>query len=80
MRTKIKILTKVVVDMKTKIFTSDELRDIKIAPLARKHNCSIDYVRRVLTGNRERKTELSQKIAKDAIDMYGILERETVIR
>lgn len=65
--------------MKTRKFTSEEIKDLKIAALARKHKCSEDYVRRVLKGDRERNTELSQKILKDAVDMLGILERETKV-
>lgn len=63
--------------MATKIFTSSEIKDLKIAALARKYKCSDDYVRRVLKGDRERNTELAQGIAKDALDMLAIVERET---
>ncbi|HCO67517.1 MAG TPA: hypothetical protein DIT04_07160 [Dysgonomonas sp.] len=65
--------------MTTKKFTTQEIKYLKIAGLARKHKCSEDYVRRVLKGERERNSELSQKILKDAIDMFDILERETTI-
>lgn len=65
--------------MKTRIFTTTELRNLKVAAIARKHTCSVDYVRRVLIGDRERNTELAQKILIDAIDMMGIVERETKI-
>ena len=71
--------TQIVLKMKTKKFTTKEIKDLKIVPLARKHNCSEDYVRRVLKGDRDRNTELSQKILKDAIDMFKILKRETKI-
>ena len=65
--------------MTTRKFTPEEIKDLKIAALARKHKCSEDYVRRILKGDRERNTELSQKILKDAVDMLGILERETKV-
>lgn len=65
--------------MKTRIFTSSDFKDLKIDAIARKHKCSGDYVRRVLKGERERNTDLAQKIVADANDMLQIVERETVI-
>ena len=65
--------------MQTKKFTTDEIRDLKIDALARKYKCSNTYVREVLKGLKERNTDRTQKIMKDAIDMYEILERETLI-
>lgn len=65
--------------METRDFTSDEIRDLKIDAIARKYKCSNTYVREVMKGDKERNTELSQKILKDAIDMYAILKRETII-
>lgn len=65
--------------MKTKNFTSSEIKDIKINAIARKHNCSGTYVRGVLKGSRERNTELAQKVMKDAVDIYSILHRETSV-
>ncbi|WP_418894568.1 hypothetical protein [Limibacterium fermenti] len=65
--------------MATKIFTSTEIKDLKVAALARKYKCSDDYVRRVLKGDRERNTELAQSIVKDAIDALEIIERKTLI-
>lgn len=65
--------------MTTKIFSSDEIKDLKIEAIARKHRCSGDYVRRVLKGERDRNSELSQKILKDAMDMQEIINRETTI-
>ncbi len=65
--------------MKTKVFTSDELRDLKVAAIARKHKCSVDYVRRVLLGDRERNTDLAKLIVVDATDMFAIIERETKV-
>ncbi|WP_108821078.1 hypothetical protein [Dysgonomonas sp. Marseille-P4361] len=65
--------------MQTKIFNSDELKDLKIAVIARKHKCSTEYVRMVLTGERERNTELARKIVKDACDVLEIINRETKV-
>lgn len=65
--------------METRIFSIEELRDLKTAAIARKHRCTTVYVRMVLMGERERNTELAQMIVKDAIDMFEILERETKV-
>lgn len=65
--------------MQTKKFTSEEIKDLKIEAIARKHKCSNTYVRGVLKGEKERKSELSRKIVKDAIDMHEIINRETEI-
>lgn len=63
--------------MATKIFTAEEIKDLKVGALARKYKCSDDYVRRVLKGDRERNTDMAQGIMKDATDMLAIVERET---
>lgn len=65
--------------METKKFTKEEIRELRIDSLARKYKCSNTYVRGVLKGDRERNTELAQKIMKDATDMYDIVERETIV-
>ena len=64
--------------MTTKIFTPEEIKDLKVAAIARKYKCSDDYVRRVLKGSRERNTEMAQGIMKDATYMLAIVERETM--
>lgn len=65
--------------MKTRIFSSAEIKDLKVPALARKYKCSDDYVRRVLKGNRERNSILARSIVQDAIDTLAIVERETEI-
>lgn len=65
--------------MKTKIFSSAEIKDLKVPALARKYKCSDDYVRRVLKGNREHNSVLARSIMKDAIDTLSIVERETQV-
>lgn len=65
--------------MQTKIFTTEELRDLKIASIARKHCCSADYVTKILTGERARNSVLAAKIVTDAIDMLEIINRETKV-
>lgn len=65
--------------MQTKIFTTEELRDLKLAAIARKHGCSADYVTKILTGDRERNSVLANKILKDACDLIDIINRETKV-
>lgn len=65
--------------MKTKIFSSAEIKDLKVPALARKYKCSDDYVRRVLKGDREHNSILARSIMKDAIDTLSIVERETQV-
>lgn len=65
--------------MQTKKFTTDELRDLKIASIARKHNCSADYVTKILIGERARNSVLAAKVVKDAVDMLEIINRETKV-
>lgn len=65
--------------MTTKIFTRDEISDLKVIAIARKYKVSDDYVRKVLLGIRERNSERSKKIMKDAMDALNIIERETEI-
>ncbi|WP_165023709.1 MULTISPECIES: hypothetical protein [unclassified Dysgonomonas] len=65
--------------MNTKKFTTEELSELKLSSIAKKHGCTTGYVRHVLTGVRERKSVLAQKIVKDVMDMVEILERETKI-
>lgn len=65
--------------MQTKTFKPDELSLLRLSSIAVKHECSTDYVRKVLKGESEQKSVLAQKILKDAIDMFEILKRETRI-
>lgn len=65
--------------MKTKNFTKEEIRELRIDSLARKYKCSNTYVRGILKGDRKRNTDLAQVIMKDALDMLAIVERETVV-
>lgn len=66
--------------MQTRKFTGKELEDsIRITALAEKYSCSREYVRKVLKGDSPRNTIKSQKILKDALDIFEILERETKV-
>ena len=67
-------------EKQTKIFSIEELRDLKTGAIARKHRCTTTYVRMILMGRRERETELAKKIVQDATDMFAILERETNVQ
>ncbi|MDR3057236.1 MAG: hypothetical protein LBU84_03740 [Prevotella sp.] len=65
--------------MQTKIFTKEEIKDLKVIAIARKYKVSDDYVRKLLQGIRERKTDTAKSIVQDAVDMLAIVERETKI-
>jgi hypothetical protein len=65
--------------MKTKIFTRDEIKDLKVIAIARKYKVSDDYVRKLLQGMRERNSQTAKNIVQDAIDMLGIVERKTIV-
>jgi hypothetical protein len=53
--------------MQTKIFTRDEIKDLKVIAIARKYKVSDDYVRKLLLGLRERNSETARGIVQDAI-------------
>jgi len=65
--------------MQTKIFTKEEIKDLKVIAIARKYKVSDDYVRKLLQGLRERNSETAKSIVQDAVDMLAIVERETKI-
>lgn len=65
--------------MKTKRFTTEEIGKLRLTLIAEKHQCSTDYVRKVLKGIRERKTDTAKSIVQDAVNMLAIVERETKI-
>jgi len=65
--------------MATKIFTREEIKDLKVIAIARKYKVSDDYVRKVLLGIRERNSDTAKGIVQDAMDMLAIVERETVV-
>lgn len=46
---------------------------IKANALAVKNNCSVDYVNKVLRGDREAKSELASKIIQDALKVLDAL-------
>lgn len=65
--------------MMIRIFSSADVKDLKVPALARKYKCSDDYVRRVLKGNREHNSILAKSIVQDAIDTLSIVGRETQV-
>lgn len=42
--------------MQTKKFTTEELSELRLSSIAKKHGCSSDYVRKVLKGDSVEKT------------------------
>lgn len=65
--------------MNTNEIPNEEFVKLKISSIAEKHGCTPDYVRKVLKGERSRKTVVALKIIKDATDMLEVLNRETTI-
>lgn len=65
--------------MQTKKFTTEELEMVRVTAIGHKYGCSREYVRKILKGDSPRNTIVAQKILQDAVDMLGILERETKV-
>lgn len=55
-------------------FTTEQRKLINKSALASKYNCSGAYIRLVLRGKREDKSELAKAILEDAKKMLEILE------
>lgn len=60
-----------------KVLNSEYVKMVKTPALARKHDCSDVYVRCVLTGKRDARSDLARMILKDANDIVAIYERNT---
>lgn len=52
---------------------------LKLHPLAKKYNCSVNYVSMVLMGTRTADSVKARKILQDAQDILAILERDTKV-
>jgi hypothetical protein len=65
--------------MQTKKLTTEEISRLRLSPIAEKHSCSADYVKKVLKGIRERNSDTAKSIVQDAVDMLAIVERKTKI-
>jgi len=63
--------------MKTKEIDSEQIRRLPKSAIARKYNCSVQYVRKILQGKYQINSERSRKILQDAMDILEIIERET---
>lgn len=50
--------------MQTKIFTKEEIKDLKVIAIARKYKVSDDYVRKLLQGIRERNSDTAKSISQ----------------
>lgn len=59
--------------------TIDFIRELPKSAIAKKYNCSVQYVRKILQGKYEIRSERSQKIMKDSEDILKILQRNTHI-
>ena len=55
-------------------FSKAQRKKLNKAALAEKHECHVDYVRMVLRGAREDKSEKAKAIISDAEKMLEILE------
>ena len=55
----------------------EEIRALPKAALAKKYNCTVQYIRKMLQGKYQVSSERSQKIMKDIEDIIKIIERKT---
>lgn len=65
--------------MRTKVFSKEEKRHIRIQSLAAKHSCSREYVTMILDGNAGQNSVLARKIIQDATDILEVINRETKV-
>lgn len=54
----------------------EQIRNLPKSAIAHKYNCSVQYVRKILQGKYQIRSERSQKILKDSMDILKILERK----
>ena len=55
----------------------DQIRVLPKSAIARKYNCSVQYVRKILIGESPLNSERSQKVYRDSVDILSVLERDT---
>ncbi len=65
--------------MQTQELSMEVIRLLPKAALARKHNCSVQYIRKILQGNSNCRSPRAQAIRRDAYDIVEILLREPVV-
>ena len=54
--------------------TNEQIKDLPKSAIARKHKCSVQYVRKILQGG-DYKSTCAENVRKDAKDILTILER-----
>jgi len=59
--------------------TPEQIRTLPKAALAKKHKCTVQYIRKILQGTHKINSERTLKIIKDIEDILKILERRTEI-
>jgi len=65
--------------MEIEKLTTEQIRILPKAALAKKHRCTVQYIRKILQGKYQINSERSQKIIKDIVDIIKIIERRTDI-
>ncbi len=65
--------------MKTEQLSMEVIRLLPKAALARKHNCSVQYIRKILQGGSSCRSPRAQAIRRDAYDIVEILLREPIV-
>ncbi|MBF0576633.1 hypothetical protein [Dysgonomonas sp. GY617] len=60
--------------METNVMTNEQIKDLPKSAIARKHKCSVQYVRKILQGG-DYKSTCAENVRKDAKDILTILER-----
>ena len=58
--------------------TDQQISKFRMSALATKHNCSFEYVRLVLMGRRETKSEKAKAILADAKRILKIVEEKSL--
>ncbi len=65
--------------METKELSMEVIRLLPKAALARKHNCSVQYIRKILQSDSGYNSPRAQAIRRDAYDIVEILLREPLV-
>ncbi len=65
--------------MKTKELSIEVIRLLPKAALAHKHNCSVQYIRKILQSENMYNSPRAQAIRRDAYDIVEILLREPMV-
>jgi len=57
--------------------TVDQIRTLPKGAIAKKYNCTVQYIRKIMQGKYQINSERAKKIAKDMEDILKIIERRT---